>query len=85
MALKTFKTSYNEIVKSNKGRANKIIVNFSNNLKNNKFKNLIYMLNIKAIKKSIFLTFNAKKFFNYLRQTFIKTLILQLFDLKWYI
>ena len=33
------------------------------------------IINIKAIKESIFLIPNTKKAFNYLNQTFIKTLI----------
>ena len=37
---------------------------------------LKHMLNIKAIKKPIFLTFHAKKALNYSKQAFIKTLIL---------
>ena len=36
----------------------------------------MYMPNIRAIKKSIFLILNAKKTFNHLKQMFIKTLIL---------
>ena len=63
-------------------RANKTVINL---LKNNKSKNLKHILNIKAIKKSIFLTFNAKKIFNNLKQAFIKVLILQYFNLKSYI
>lgn len=41
--------------------------------KNKKSKNLI---RIKAMGKPTFLTFNARKVFNYLKQVFIKTLIL---------
>lgn len=37
------------------------------------------------MRKSIFLTFDDKKNFNYLKQVFIKTLILQYFDLENYI
>lgn len=36
-------------------------------LKNNKPENLTPISNIKAIEKSIFLTFNVKKVFNYLK------------------
>ena len=60
-------------------RANKMIVNF---FKNNKFRNLIYILNIGTTKESIFIISNAKKGFNYQRQAFIKVLIPQHFDLK---
>ena len=42
----------------------------------------MYMPNIIAIKKFNFLTFNAKKAFNYLKQAFIATLILRDFDLQ---
>ena len=77
MALKAFKAGNNKVVKSD-NRANKTIINFSksNKLKNNKSKNLTYILNIKITKKPIFLTFNIKKIFNYLQQAFIKALIL---------
>ena len=72
-ASKTFKIDDNEVVGIDDGsKVNKTIVNLS---KNNKSKNLIYILNIKAIRKPIFLIFNAKKIFNYLRQTFFKALI----------
>ena len=40
------------------------------------------MPNIKAIGESIFLTLDAKKIFNHLQVAFIKTLILQHFDLE---
>ena len=40
------------------------------------------MLNIRAMKKLIFLISNAKKAFNYLKQTFIKAPIFQYFNLK---
>lgn len=53
--------------------------------KNNKSGSLTYIQNIWAIKKPIFLIFDAKKIFYYLRQVFIKALILQHFDFKYYI
>ena len=53
--------------------------------KNNKFKNLTYILNIEAIKKPSFLISNAKKAFNYWQLALIKALILWYFDLKNYI
>ena len=43
------------------------------------------MRNIGATKKLIFIISNAKKAINYLKQAFIKALILQHFDLKYYI
>ena len=57
----------------------------SSKFKNDKFEKLTYIANIGAIKKPIFLTFNTKKVFNYLRQAFIKASILQHFDSKYYI
>ena len=61
-----FKIDNNEIVDGDGNRANKTIVNSFNWSKNNKFKNLTYMSNIRAIKKPIFLTFNAKITINHL-------------------
>ena len=69
-----FKANNNEIIDDNdNSRINKTIANLS---KNNKSKNLTYISNIGAIRKSIFLTSNAKKIFNYLKQVFIKAPIL---------
>ena len=48
------------------GRINEMVINFSNKFKNNKSRNLTYMANIKATRKPIFLTSNAKSAFNYL-------------------
>ena len=73
MAQKAFKANNNKIVSSD-SRGNKTIINL--------FKNLTCMPNIRAIKKLIFLIFNLKKIFNYLRQAFIKVLIFQYFDLE---
>ena len=70
MALKIFWVNNNKIVKSvSSSKANEIIRNLFKfkKLKNNKFKNLIYILNIKVIEKPSFLTFNTKKNFNYLK------------------
>ena len=50
--------------------------------KNKKSKKLMYMPNIGATKEPNLLTFNTKKTFNHLQLTFIKTLILQYFDLE---
>ena len=54
----------------------------ANLFKNKKSKNSTCVLNIQAIEKSNFFTVNAKKTFNHLQLTFIKALILQLFNLK---
>ena len=69
---KVFGIDYNKIVNSNVNRLNKMVVNL---FKNNKSKNLTYMLNIEVTEKPTFLFFNAKKIFNYLKQAFIKALI----------
>ena len=72
LALKIFKVNKNEIVLASNNRVNKMVMNLFNN---NKSRNLAYMPNIKAIKKSIFLILGIKKAFNYLKQVFIKFLI----------
>ena len=63
LALKAFKANNNKVVNNDGNKTNKTIVNL---YKNNKSRNLTRMPNIKAMKKSTFLTFNAKKTFNYL-------------------
>ena len=83
--LKAFRADNNKIVKNNSSKTNKIVVNLFNKSKNNKSRSLMHIPNIKAMKKPIFFTFNAKKTFNCLKQIFIKTLILQHFNLKYYI
>ena len=85
LALKIFRTSNNEVIGNNSNRANKTVLNLSNKSKNNKFRNLTHMPNIKATRKPLFLIFNAKKTFNYLRQAFIKAPIFQYFNLESYI
>ena len=67
----------NKIVKGNSNRANKIFVDLfkSNKLKNNKSKKLIYISNIRVMRKIIFLILNVKEFFNCLKQAIIKALI----------
>ena len=65
-----FKANNNKVVDNGGGSANKTVINLS---KSNKSRNLSHIPNIGAIKESIFLTFNAKKAFNYLKQAFIKT------------
>ena len=82
LAQKLLKADNNEVVEVD-GRANKTVMNLFN--KNNKSKNLIHMPNIGAIKKYIFLTPNAKKTFNHLKQAFVKALILLYFDPECYI
>ena len=57
----------------------------SSKFKNSKFEKSTYIPNIRAIGKPIFLTPDTKKSFNHLRQAFIKALILQHFDLEYYI
>ena len=63
MASKAFKANDNQVVNSDGGRTNKTVINLS---KNNKSKNLTYIASIRVIKKSTFLTSNAKKAFNHL-------------------
>ena len=77
MAPKAFRVDDNGVVDGSGGRANKKI--------SNSFKNLTDIPNIRATKKSTFLTSNAKKIFNHLWLAFIKVLILQHFDLESYI
>ena len=64
------------------GSGNKAYKTVINSSKNNKFKNLTFMLNIKFTKEPIFITTNVKKTFNYLKQAFIKVLILLYLNLK---
>ena len=73
LAPKVFKANNNKVIRVNSDRANEIVVNSSNKLKNEKSKN---QMCIGAIRKSIFLIFNAKKTFDNLKQAFIKALIL---------
>ena len=73
--LKIFRASNNEVVKNGNNKANKIVINSYNKLKNNESKNLIRISNIRVIKKPIFLIFSIKKTFNRLKQAFIKALI----------
>ena len=76
LLIKAFSTNNNEIDINSGGKANKMVMNLFNKLKNNKLKNTIYVQNIGIIKRSIFLNFDIKKTFNYLKQLFIKALIL---------
>ena len=61
LASKVFKADNNKVVDGDNDKTNKIIVNLS---KNNKPRKSTPVLNIGALKKSLFLTFNAKKVFN---------------------
>ena len=78
LAPKAFGFDKNEVIGVG-GRANKVVVNLS---KNEKSRNLTYMLNLKAIKKPNFLTSYNKNAFNHLQLAFIKALITWHFDLK---
>ena len=84
LALRAFRANNNKVVKGGGGRANETIVDLSKP-KNNKFEKLTRVLNIRAIGKPIFLTSNAKKTFNYLKQVFIKAPILQYFNFQCHI
>ena len=81
MVLKAFKVNDNKVVEFS-SRANQTIVN---SFKNNKFKNLTYITNLKDMEEPIFLTSNAKKTFKHLKQAFVKALIFWPFNLKSYI
>ena len=85
LALKVFKTDNNKFVYVGCSRTNETVINLSNQLKNDKSRNLTYMPNIEITRKTIFLTLNTKKIFNNLRLAFIKALILQHFDSKSFI
>ena len=81
--LKVFKADDNKVVEVG-DKVNEMVKNSSKSkkLKNKKSENLIYIQDIGAIGKSIFLIPSTKKAFNYLRQVFIKAPILQYFDLE---
>ena len=69
LILKVFEINNNKIVKNNNSKIDKIvkILFKSEKSKNIKSKILIYLLNNKTIGKPIFLIFNIKKAFNYLK------------------
>ena len=69
LALKVFRAYNDKIVGGGDDRANETFVNL---FKNEKSKNLMYIINIKATKKPNSLISNAKKIFNHLRLAFIK-------------
>ena len=79
LASKAFKINDNEVVVDSDKRTNETVVNLS---KNEKSRSLTHIPNIGAIKELTFLTFDAKKTFNYLWLAFIKASIFQYFDLK---
>ena len=61
--LKILRADDNEIIGDNNSRINKTVVNL---YKNNKFKKLMYIPNIRAMKKFNFLIPKTKKISNYL-------------------
>lgn len=76
---KIFKANNNKVVKvvvNNK--IDKRVKNLFNSkkLKNNKFRNLSNILNIRVTRDFTFLNFGVKETFDYLKQVFIKVLIL---------
>lgn len=83
MILTTIKINNNKVIKDNINRIIKNLFKFKKS-KNNKFKNLLYISNIRTVEKFIFLISNFKKFLNFLKQIFIKALYLQNFDQKYY-
>lgn len=74
LALTTFRTNNNKIFEVD-NRANKIFKNLSKykKLKNEKFKNLI---RISVTKELIFRISSTRKAFNFLKQVFVKALII---------
>ena len=74
-----FRAGNNKVVRGGGGRTNETVVDLS---KNEKSRKLTCMLNIGATEKPNFLTFNARKAFNYLRLAFIEAPIFRHFDLE---
>ena len=81
LAPRVFGAGNNKVVGSGDARADERIVD-SSKCKNKKSRKLTCIQNIGATKEPIFLTADAKKAFNYLKQAFIKDSILQYFDTK---
>ena len=79
LALRAFKAGNNKIVEGGSSKADETVINLS---KNEKSRKSTHMPNIGATKKPNFLTFNAKKAFNYLQLAFIEASIFQHFDLE---
>lgn len=77
LASKTLRVDDNEFIEIG-DKADKTFENLSKSRKskNNKSRNLTYVLITQAMKKSTFLTPSTRKVFNFLRQIFIKALIL---------
>ena len=63
LAPKVFKADNYKVVDNDNSKTNKTVINL---FKNNKFRNFIYISNIRVTRKPTFLTFNTKKVFNYL-------------------
>ena len=74
-----FKASNNAIIENSSNRANKTII------KSFKSKKAQYISNIGATREQTFLILNSNGVFIYLKKTFLKTIMLQYFDLKCYI
>ena len=64
LAFKAFKAYNIKFIYNDNNRTNKTVMNL---FKNNKSRNLIYILNIGTIEEPIFLITNTKKAFNYLK------------------
>ena len=77
-AFEAFRAGNNKVVKSDDDRANETVVN-SSKFKNEKFKKLTYLSNIRATKKFNFLTSDTNKALNYLQLAIIKAPIFQYF------
>ena len=82
MALKAFRANDNKVVGSDNNRTNRTVVNLS---KNENSRKLTHVPNIGGMEESNFLTFDAKKAFNFFQLAFIKAPILQHFNLKFHI
>ena len=82
LARKVFRADINEVVGGGGGRADETVRNLSKSKKskNNKSENSTRVPNIGATEEPTFLTSDTRKAFNFLRQAFIKALILQYFD-----
>lgn len=74
---KTFEVNSNKIVESDSNKANKMVKNLSKSkkLKNPKFEILTYT-NISITKEPMLLILSVRENLNYLRQMFVKVLIL---------
>ena len=84
MVLKAFRVDNNKVVEIGSSKADETVVGLSKFKKSKNEKSEVQTY-IKIKEKPTFLIFSAKKAFNCLRQAFIKVLILQHFDLEYYI